>query len=212
VDNGILEMIFTYIVMSVLITLGAFGYINPESFIKNIICIFMVAFIFCGIINGIYSKNIITSNFSLLIFATLIAAMMIMITKYLSNNKLADENIVNVELFTGEETRVVRALIDTGNFLCEPITGKPVSLIRENVIDIECFKNGRLYVIPFKSVGKEKGVLTGCKIDRMTVYKKDKGIDINNPILAIYKGFFSERNEYDMILHPKIITEGENNV
>ena len=56
----------------------------------------------------------------------------------------------------------LRALVDTGNRLYEPITGKPVCLVEykrvRQYLDFR-FLNARTWLIPYHTVGNNKGML-----------------------------------------------------
>ncbi len=64
----------------------------------------------------------------------------------------------------------VTALIDSGNSLSEPISGKPVSVVEEGVFK-ELWEDGeRLYrVIPYHSIGKKRGILEGYLLPELYV-------------------------------------------
>ncbi|MBE5959413.1 MAG: hypothetical protein E7254_11205 [Lachnospiraceae bacterium] len=214
-QNSILELCITYIVMSVLLALIAFGYINLAHILKNVVALFMVTFIFCGIINGLFTKNIIRSNTSLIVTAIIVSIVIILVNEYLNNNGVSNEKIIDVVLVLGERKVKVRALVDTGNFLREPITQKPVSIVRECIMKklIEGNDNNlRMMVVPFRSVGRENGILSAYIVDKMYILKESGGIVVERPIIAMYKGYFSDKNEYDMLLHPKIEGKEEENV
>lgn len=116
------------------------------------------------------------------------------------------EGTVQVRLQWRERTEEVQGLIDSGNHLKEPFTGKPVS-----IIDADCahrllgedWENERGFLlIPYHSIGTEEGWLQGVTIDRMYVHASGEEAVINSPVLAIYKGHVSAGEQYQMILHP----------
>lgn len=116
------------------------------------------------------------------------------------------EGTVAVRLQWGERTEEVCGLIDSGNHLKEPFTGKPVS-----IIDADCarkllgedWENQRGFLlIPYHSIGTEEGWLQGVTIDRMYVLASGEEAVINGPVLAVYKGHVSAGEQYQMILHP----------
>ena len=108
----------------------------------------------------------------------------------------------------GDEV-TVSALSDTGNSLKEPVSGKPVSIIEEGVLERldgiripEKFK-----LIPYHSVGKEYGMLEGYEIPEIVV-EGDKGnIRWQKVIVGISKNKISANGKYQMILHPDLCNE-----
>lgn len=80
------------------------------------------------------------------------------------------EAICHVTLI-GEDSRIkVSALIDSGNSLVEPISGKPVSIIEKQVF-VHLWKEEPTYyrAIPFHSIGKSRGILKGYLLPEMWV-------------------------------------------
>lgn len=116
------------------------------------------------------------------------------------------EGTVTVRLQWKEQTEEVCGLIDSGNHLKEPLTGKPVSIIDADSAQKLLGKDweGRrgFFLIPYHSIGTEKGWLQGVTIDRMCILAAGEEAVIDGPVLAIYKGHVSAEAQYQMILHP----------
>lgn len=114
----------------------------------------------------------------------------------------------------------LRAIIDTGNFLKDPITKMPVVVVEskalteiipkkmlENLQEI-LYNNelelgeyaSKIRIIPFTSLGKENGLLVGIKIDEIKVYYDDEIEEIKNVILGIYNGTLSKSNKYSALI------------
>ena len=117
-----------------------------------------------------------------------------------------------------ENTRIT-AIVDTGNLLKDPITKMPVlimeremlkgifpEIILENATDIVNGKeielgeySSKLRVIPYKSIGKENGLLLGIKAKNIRIVYQDieKAHDV---IIGIYTGTLSKNNKYSAIV------------
>ena len=109
---------------------------------------------------------------------------------------------------------VLTGLIDTGNHLTEPLTGRPVSILdRQEAEKLRRFRriqqerNGYLY-IPYRTVGTENGWMMGIVIDAMYVKYKGKEIRIVHPVLAVSGERLSRAGRYQMILNPLQICAG----
>lgn len=116
------------------------------------------------------------------------------------------ENLLEVTLaFHGKKIRV-RALRDTGNQLRDPVFGKPVSIITEELQKILCQKEEVLfYAVPFHSIGKKGGILQAFFADYLWIQTPEgKSEMIERPLLGITKEPLSSKDEYDMILHPDL--------
>ena len=110
-----------------------------------------------------------------------------------------------VTLFYSGESYTVRAVIDTGNSLQDPVTGQPVCVIDESVI-MAYEKYIHFYMlreIRFHSVGENNGKISVIRFDRMCVYR-EKEYWIEEPILALYRGQISSDGGYHMLLNPGI--------
>ncbi len=99
-------------------------------------------------------------------------------------------------------------LIDTGNHLKEPLTGRPVSILDPETAGKlpRCCRtwqeqNGYLY-IPFHSIGREKGWMMGIVIDAMDVEYRGEKIRITHPVLAVSREPLSLAGQYQMIVNP----------
>lgn len=119
-----------------------------------------------------------------------------------------EEMFQRVVLFLDPETTCeVNALKDSGNGLIDPISKSPVSIVDAQAIKAyeSILKQENFRVIPFHSVGKEKGVLDAYFIEKMEIKGEGEDIVVQNPIIAITKDAVSAGKEYQMILHPQIL-------
>lgn len=119
-----------------------------------------------------------------------------------------------------------RGMIDTGNFLVDPSTGKPVSLITftamcqlvPNWAEVETGKipkatalEGRTYWIPYQAIGQKEGLLVGVVPDRITILDEKNGPWISDFILAVYHGNFPDSwvgQRIEVLLHPSVMEGG----
>ena len=113
---------------------------------------------------------------------------------------------VTVQLWRGEKKTEVQGIVDTGNHLIEPLTGKPVSIVdeeaMEKLLETGWEKDRGFCLIPYHSIGKDRGWLRGITVDRMVVETPGNITEIRSPILALHRGHVSSRNRYQIILHP----------
>ena len=56
-------------------------------------------------------------------------------------------------------------------------------------------------IIPYKSIGKENGILEGICVDELIIWNNDKEIVQKQAVIAVYKGRLSEDNSFNMILN-----------
>lgn len=100
------------------------------------------------------------------------------IIKTVSKIKFRHEHILDAEIYRQGRTIKVKALLDTGNDLREPISGRPVAVAGEELWK-EIRRMGfvteeRTAVIPYESIGK-RGVLEAVRVDGVKAGEKRMG-------------------------------------
>ncbi|CDB01680.1 sporulation factor SpoIIGA [Lachnospiraceae bacterium CAG:215] len=118
------------------------------------------------------------------------------------------KRICEVLLIQNEKKCRVRALLDTGNLLTDPVTKEPVCVADAQMITAFLGENIdkdslKLHYLPFRSVGGN-GVMPVIRIRQMQITEKQT-IQVENPLLAISRGKLSEEEDYQMILNPDIV-------
>ena len=123
----------------------AFGYQDLTTYLKNVIFLTIVSFLFSGVMNYIYYStqmgSIInetihgTSNKSMnarkFVTVTVIAYfIMVFVTRFVTAHKKDMNLIFDVMLSYNGKSVVARALLDTGNSLTEPLSGEMVHIAR----------------------------------------------------------------------------------
>ncbi len=103
----------------------------------------------------------------------------------------------------------LKALIDTGNSLREPVSGKPVS-----VVDADIFGrlNGvrlpeKLKVIPYRSIGQENGMMEGYEVPEIIIDSGEGLLRQQKAVVGISRTKVSADGRYQMILHPDLCGE-----
>ena len=101
----------------------------------------------------------------------------------------------------------VKALIDTGNHLTEPIHGEPVSVISRKLAQsmYSCFSPEKYHAVPYQSVGKDKGILNAYELSMITIENHGQQVSKEHVIVAICNAGISENSRYQMILHPRLL-------
>ena len=126
-----------------------------------------------------------------------------------------------IKIKLNEKEIETTAMVDTGNLVKEPITNTPVIIVESSllyeIIPKEILNNledvlsgdlsnipekiqekyiSKMRCIPFKSLGKENGMLLGIKSDEIEVIKDDENKMIKNAIIGIYDKSLTKRGEY----------------
>lgn len=101
----------------------------------------------------------------------------------------------------------IRALVDTGNHLTDPVSGKPVCIVSEKMARVieSSFLPEKYHAIPYSSVGKEKGMLNAYELPYVVLEDSFGEIRKEQVIFAICNVGISESSPYQMILHPRLL-------
>ena len=99
----------------------------------------------------------------------------------------------------------MRAWVDSGNELKDPVSGRPVILIDRKGRQLLPFRKEdyevRFAAVPYRAVGTESGILQGIRLDSV----KYKGIRIKGAVLAFYEGEF---DGFEILLHREMAEGG----
>lgn len=198
-DNAIIELIATYFLIVYIMEIVAYGKYRFSIMIRNMIIIYMITFMLSGALNAFFYQNR-HKNFNITKVIVVVLAFEIVFV-VLFKVKQKGENIIslyNVTIFFENKKINVVGLVDTGNSLVEPVTGKPVSVIEKQAL-------GRIpekiLYVPYNSVGKDRGLMKAFVADSINV----GGKICKKPIIGIHEGSFGGNKEYQLILHPKIL-------
>ena len=124
----------------------------------------------------------------------------------------------------GTKKVTLSAFVDTGNTLREPISDYPVIIAEyeplrpilppefsrmlecgDGEFDMAGEMSGKIRLIPFSSLGREKGMLIGFKPDKAYLTQNEAERDIGNIIVGVYKGNLAGDKSYSALLNPEII-------
>lgn len=120
----------------------------------------------------------------------------------------------------------VKAMIDTGNMLKDPISKLPVIVVEKDILydivpyeildNLEKIIGGdedsilykkdnveyisKFRVIPFSSLGRQNGLLLGFKADKIITYIDTNEEEIKNVIIGIYDKKLSKSGKYNALL------------
>lgn len=106
----------------------------------------------------------------------------------------------------GQEIRL-RALVDTGNHLTDPISGAPVSVISRRAAAgmVSCLRLEKYHAVPYRSVGKPGGILPAYELPEMSIEEAGRTIKREGVIVAVCDAGISPESDYQMILHPGLL-------
>lgn len=110
------------------------------------------------------------------------------------------KDLCRVTLKYGEREERVTGLIDTGNRLREPVSGRPVHVATEGLCRRLCPVVKGVVYVPYQSVGTQRGILPAVILDRMEVEQEGRRYLIEKPLVAITKNSLSPLGEYQILI------------
>jgi stage II sporulation protein GA (sporulation sigma-E factor processing peptidase) len=104
----------------------------------------------------------------------------------------------------------MKGFVDTGNFLRDPISGRPVCVTTKQVMERLTPEETQFCLVPYRGVGKEGGLLAGIRPDSAVLLAPGKKPQPVSIVLAVSKGELPvghDGRRYDVLLH-EALTEG----
>ncbi|MCD8347958.1 MAG: sigma-E processing peptidase SpoIIGA [Lachnospiraceae bacterium] len=171
--------------------------------LQAVLCLLAVTVFFGGAVEAL------TALLPLPLLAALFAAyaLVSVLSGYVREKFRETENRASVCICLKSRSLVLEGLLDTGNFLTEPITGHPVSIADEkalaSLLDTDWEERQGFCLIPYHSLGMDNGWLRGVTFDEMTVTMRRGSRTIRRPMIALYEENVSAGNRYQIIVHPE---------
>ncbi len=217
------------IVACLIIAFISFGYVDFLSFLKNLLFVLIINFIFAGVmlalwlfaapLNMIYSNGSVYFDIDLLTILISITAayFIIKLIRYIfDKNGTTDEKFCVVISYNGKNCSIP-ALADTANGLTDYFSGKPVIICQQelckdilpvSVLNIiqeksnDSFLNAKVRIIPFSTIS-DSGYVYAFKPDKITIKaeKQNKFFNVD-ALIGIYP---QSSQEYGAIFNPKIL-------
>lgn len=218
--------------VSVLMIIVAYDTAGIVTNIRVILCFYIVTLIMVGIISALYY---FTDN-KLTVYIIILSMFMgFAVLKYIfyeiKIRKEKNDYIRTVNIDINNKTKSLKAFIDTGNELTDPLTRKPVILV-----NIECLKEilgqditseilefynnkDRSYVNVFLEKNyklkmrviryntiSDKGELMICIVpNNISILSNDNNIIRADALIGIYPQRISQNNDYDALLFKKVL-------
>lgn len=208
----------TYVAVSSLMAVAAYDLKSMKEIVKSVAGIYLVSVVMGGIMlviyehtrAGYYAARILKGGTAGGLPAT---AWLFMIAgasagcygfsggiKRLIQSMAQRKDLCIVTLRYGEREEKVTGLIDTGNRLREPATGRPVHVATEALCRRLCPVVKGVVYVPYQSVGTQNGVLPAVFLDRMEIEQEGGSYTVEKPLVAITKQPLSPSGEYQILI------------
>ena len=226
------------LLLSIIMIYISFAPTNFKEMLKLTVFFYLTSFVFGGAaLSVIYMLNsrrvtiqngVLIGNYTIrTIFIGVIVAFIVTVIafKFVKAKFSKNDLFCNIIIKFNNQQVKIKAMLDTGNFLKDPITNIPVVVVEhtvlydmipkeilDNIDDIlggdlekipENIKNeymSKLKVIPFSSLGKQNGMLLGLKADGLIIDNEEEKKNIDKVIIGIYNKKLSKKGDYSALL------------
>lgn len=235
------------IIVSIVIVYVSLETKNIKTLVKDILIFYLTSFTFGGValalLYFIKPENILMKNgvyigtypIKIALMGGILGFMIITLAFSVIKKRINKKSIYcDIQVSMNGDTASVKALLDTGNFLKEPITGVPVVIVEANSLksilpmhlldNIKPIIDGKqeidsdlddflpkLRVIPFSSLGKQNGMLLGIKPDYLIVKMQDEEIKIKDVVIGLYEGSLTKDGKYNSLISLELLEGREKN-
>ncbi len=209
--NAVIKTLFMGVFVNSGILLLVFKPGSIKVFIKifetMLLYLFLMGGSFWLLINHVkFFRKYMMSVMGILAFGGLL---LLIFTRYTDKNKEKKNNPCKVVLLGKKGSNViVQAIVDTGNCLKEPISGKPVSVLEKSVFNALFGEEGPhegFRAIPYRSVGCEKGIMKGYVVPMITIEQDGIKKVCSDVYVGISDKPLSSTESYKMLLHPELL-------
>ena len=231
------------VILSIIMVYIAYKPQSIKILLKQLLIFYLTSFLFGGVafalIYIVKPQDILMKNglflgtypLKTVFLSAIIASIVVILGFKIVKSKISKKDMycdIKIRL-NGKEVQT-KAMVDTGNFLKDPITGYPVivveSTLLENIIPTELLLNSekiiggdfksvnkdirdtymnKLKLIPYTSLGKQNGMLLGIKADDIEIIKDEQKEIKQNVIVGIYNKSLTKRGDYRALIGIELI-------
>lgn len=201
--HSVFKFILFYLFVDTMMIVVGLKIRKIRDYIKAMLLLYIGAFFIGGVMG--YFHQYLRGGSLFFVLAVLGYYLACGVWRFLEKHSRYEATFCEVEVYANGKMHIIHALVDTGNRLKDPVTGKAVSVVDETVTKT-LFENQEMpyWYIPYHSVGKKNGILKTISIDRIHILG-EREVWIDSPVLAISEESFAEQGEYHLILNPDLL-------
>lgn len=231
------------VILSIVMVYISFHPQNVKQLFKELIIFYLVSFAFGGcafaLLYFIKPQDILARNgvltgtypIKIALLGGIVGFVIVNIAFKVVKGKLSKKDMFcNVSIFINGKEKQIKAFIDTGNLLKDPISGIPVIVVEvseleemipkeivENLNEILQGKDTKVLteipedyklkfrIIPFSSLGKQNGLLLGFIADKVMINLEETKSELSNIIIGIYEKNLTKNGLYTGLVGIDII-------
>lgn len=229
-----MPIFISFVFQNILLVYGILKITYPklttQDYLYNLVLFYCLGIILNGAVTTILNQQIPFLQNKITVHAVAVFSLGIMCSililffwKKGKNMQKREQNLYNIILKKEGICCEGKALLDTGNQLKEPITGKPVVVaefdavktlfpkdLQEEVVNFGKDKWNMVYPIkwiPYHSLGNRCGAMPGIYVDEMIIHVNNENRIKKRVLIGIVFEPVSTQKLYQFILHEEYITE-----
>lgn len=237
------------ILLSIVMIYIAFKPKNSKLLFKQLILFYLISFAFGGcafaLLYFVKPQDILMRNgvftgtypIKIAVLGGILGFVIVNIAFKVVKGKISKKDMFcEVQIFFQDKSVTIKAMIDTGNLLKDPISGMPVVVVEakqlekliptsmiENlnkivsgeeqiqVDEIDTEYSSKFRVIPFSSLGKQNGLLLGFKADKLVILLEEEQKTLTQVIIGIYDKSLTKNGAYTGLIGLDILERCEEN-
>lgn len=219
---------FMKILLSIIMIYVAFNNQNIKQILKNLLMFYLASFVIGGcalallymispqrvsFVNGVLVG---TYPMKVTLIAGLVGFLIIQCTFSLNKRQMKIKDLLcDLEVSINNKKVKMKGYIDSGNTLKDPLSKKPVIIVEkevmEQIIEVDKLMGGdenlKIRLIPFKSIGKQNGMLIGIRPEYVKIKYNENQIITKKVIIGIYDKKISKN--YSALIGLEILEGGK---
>lgn len=235
----------TKMILSIAMIYVAFLPKGIKGLLKYLLIFYLVSFVFGGcafaLLYFLKPENIFMRNgvyigtypIKIALLGAIVGFIVVHIAFKIVKSRVNKKAILyNLEITMNNKKVNIKAMLDTGNGLKDPITGSPVAVVEkeklvgllpDNILnnterilggdwkDENINFRSKFCVIPFNSIGKQNGMMLGFKVDEIKIINDIEEIVNKKAIVCLYNQKLSKTNAYSALIGLDMLERRENN-
>lgn len=236
---------FLKLLLSIIMIYIAFYPQTMKQMWKDLIVFYLTSFVFGGaafaLIYIIKPQDILMKNglflgtypLKTVLLSGIVGFVIILIVFKIVKSKISKKDIYKeIKVYINDSEINLKAMLDTGNMLKDPITGKPVIVVERSVLynilpkelldNIENILGGdlekistkikdefikKLKFIPFSSLGRQNGMLIGIQPNYVEIFDEHDILKKKDVIVGIYDKSLTKDGKYQALMGMDFIKE-----
>jgi len=179
------------------------------GFFRIVECLLLYSFLMGGVMLFLMRLSVVEQYLTGIWGILGMGAILYLLFGYLMERKRRESDFCKVILIQDGNRITVQALLDSGNSLVEPISGKPVAVIDRDIAKKLWRVEPQLYrAIPYHSIGKKRGILKGYLLQEMQIETKSVVKICRDVYVAVCEEYITE-SHIKMILNPECLKGDE---